>query len=191
MKAPRLFIALQFSGGVKKNLTQLQAELRERMPTGWNWSDADMMHITLRFIGEVGPNDIVPVCDAVTAATDGIAPFEYKLEGIGVFPKPSAPRTLWAGLGGDTGPIVELNRRLEEAMLELGHRGEPKPFRPHVTLARSVRGETIDEAALNAAIAEVGSREIAKVFAREVITFNSLLTRDGAVYEVMARAPLT
>ena len=191
MKSPRLFIGLPFSGGVKKNLVQLQDEARELMPAGWRWSDSEAFHVTLRFIGEVSDSEIMPICEAATEAASGIAPFEYRLEGLGVFPKPEAPRVLWTGVSGDVEPLNELHRRLDRAMMELGYRGDKLPWHPHVTLARAARGESVKRESLDAAIKKVGDREIAKVFAREVVTFNSVLTRSGPVYEVMARAPLS
>lgn len=60
-----------------------------------------------------------------------------ELNGAGVFGGRRAARVVWLGLARGAEPAAELARAVESVCREAGLEPEPRPFRPHITLARA------------------------------------------------------
>jgi 2'-5' RNA ligase len=188
----RVFVALPFTGGIRKNLSQAQQILRDRLD-GWRWTRPDQMHITLKFIGELPVDMVAELCALVADSVADVAPFEFRLEGLGRFPvRGSNPRVLWAGCGGNVEPLITIAQQIDAACAEvLAVPPETKGFRPHVTLARSTKRTTSESAEqLDAEIDAWSGRELAKVTAKRVIIYESTLAPDGASYTALAVSDL-
>jgi RNA 2',3'-cyclic 3'-phosphodiesterase len=102
------------------------------------WVRLDGLHLTLRFLGPTAEPLVGPTADAVAeaaAAADG--PIRLELTGAGSFPRAARPRTLWVGVGGDTEGLARLAAVTEKALVAAGWLPDDRPFRPHLTLARS------------------------------------------------------
>jgi RNA 2',3'-cyclic 3'-phosphodiesterase len=93
------------------------------------------LHLTLHFLGPLSPEQL----DAARAAADSITspPFPLRLDRAGSFP---GARVLWCAPSAVPGPLADLAARLEQALAVRGLATEPRPFRPHLTLARRFRG---------------------------------------------------
>ncbi|MCX7749986.1 MAG: RNA 2',3'-cyclic phosphodiesterase [Candidatus Bipolaricaulota bacterium] len=131
----RLFFCVELPPPVRAELARLAARLRPRV-RGAKWVEEENLHLTLRFLGEVG-EDLLPGLQKLGEAAAGeAAPFELVLDRLGAFPSPSRARVLWAGTAGDAAPFVALAARLEEGVQRLGLPPEEKTAHPHVTLAR-------------------------------------------------------
>jgi 2'-5' RNA ligase len=75
-------------------------------------------------------------------------------------------------------------------MLDLGcYRKEGRGYTPHLTLGRAK--SDADSAALAAEIPKRAAWDGGRTTADEVLVFGSELTRDGPVYTVVGRAPLS
>jgi 2'-5' RNA ligase len=105
-------------------------------------------HITLAFLGEVGPERLPEVEDAL----DGVildGPITLRMCGGGSFGK-GRSAALWAGVGGDLAALGELQARIRSALTagDLPH--DDRPFTPHLTVAYAdsaeVRGALTDYA---------------------------------------------
>src|SRR6185295_4632440 len=94
------------------------------------------LHLTLRFVGDVEDDRIADVIEAVEEAAAGVPPFSIIVRGLGVFPKPSVVRVLWAGIEPNA-ELGRLARRVDEAIRSRGFPPEPKGFTPHITLLRT------------------------------------------------------
>jgi 2'-5' RNA ligase len=62
------------------------------------------------------------------------------VSGTGAFPPRGLPRILWAGLS-PSPPLLSLARQVEERVAAAGLPREPRPFSPHITLARSTSAD--------------------------------------------------
>jgi RNA 2',3'-cyclic 3'-phosphodiesterase len=102
------------------------------------WVRLDGLHLTLRFLGPA-PEERIAATEAAVASAARAAegPIELELSGAGTFPPGGRPRTIWIGVAGDTDSLVRLGQRTEEALVAAGWPPDPRPLRPHLTLARS------------------------------------------------------
>ena len=124
---PRLFTALEIPEAIRLRLSLIRAPL-----AGAKWIDAENMHITLRFVGDVDGRTADDFADAL--ADVHANPFSLTVQGTGAFGGRD-PRVLWAGIS--AGPELDaLYRGHERAARVAGLEPDPRDFRPHVTLAR-------------------------------------------------------
>ncbi len=100
------------------------------------WVRMDGLHLTIRFIGPTLDDRVPAARKAVRQAGVGPA-FELELEGAGAFPTPVRPRALWMGISDDENGLGSLAGRVDEALVAAGWPASERPFRPHLTLARS------------------------------------------------------
>lgn len=131
----RLFYCLELPAVVRDVLTRLSSGLQARV-RGGTWVAPENLHITLRFLGEVG-EDLVPPLEGVgrEAAAQG-EPFDLPLDRLGAFPHPARARVLWVGPVKDSAPFAILSQTIEDGVQALGFPPERRLAHPHVTLAR-------------------------------------------------------
>jgi len=126
----RLFIAVNFDEEFKKTLLRYQAELKKYADPYQkvNWSSPANLHLTLAFIGEYdSPENVPKVLDGVT-----FAPFTLTAGKCGNFGS-----LWWVGLNnGDE--AVTLANTVRAGLKNAGIPFDPKPMKPHITLAREL-----------------------------------------------------
>jgi 2'-5' RNA ligase len=184
----RTFIAVDLGKPLRDRLASMQEQLA-RGGAEVKWVEAENLHVTLLFLGEVDEREIPAVCRAVGEACGRLDRFELSLETVGCFPNPRRPRIVWAGVGAGGPELVALHDTLEAPLLELGcYRREERQFTPHVTLGR-VRDER-SAGVLAAALAERAAWRGGEVEVREVLVMSSRLTPQGPQYTVLSRGPL-
>lgn len=123
------------------------------------WVRLDGLHLTLRFLGPTPDELIAPTADAVEAAAAGApGPLDLELGGTGTFPSADRPRTLWIGLRHGADALARLAAGTETTLARVGWPAVDRPFRPHLTLARSdgVRAGPLVAGRLAAAMGERG-----------------------------------
>ena len=99
-------------------------------------------HITLRYIGDTSTANIESIMTTWSQRHGQTTPpFQLHPEGIGTFPDASNtdagnPYFVWAGVGGDTKALREIQAQLETIASE--HEAPPPSFNftPHITIAR-------------------------------------------------------
>jgi 2'-5' RNA ligase len=124
---PRLFTGLEIPEAIRLRLSLIRAPL-----DGAKWIEAENMHITLRFVGDVDGRAADDFADALAEVR--ARPFSLSVEGAGAFGG-REPRVLWAGVS--AGPELDaLYRAHERAARAAGLEPDARTFRPHVTLAR-------------------------------------------------------
>src|SRR5262245_29760731 len=93
----RTFIALELEKGVRDRLVSLQ-ETFARTGADVKWTEADNLHMTLLFLGEVDEREVIDVCRAVTDVGRELSPFTMSVETVGCFPNLRRPRVVWVGV---------------------------------------------------------------------------------------------
>lgn len=137
----RLFIAVPFPDAAMAPVVALVDSVRALgVPGGGRdvrWVRLDGLHLTIRFIGPTPPERVDPAEDAVREAARSVEPFEVGITGAGAFPTPQRPRALWLGVDEGVAGMEAASRAVDAALVERGWTADDRPFRPHLTLARS------------------------------------------------------
>jgi 2'-5' RNA ligase len=151
---------------------------QQELPVRWVRDEG--LHLTLKFFGEVAPERLEVIQDAVRMANQGSTPLPMRLDDLGAFPNPSRPRIFWVGL--ETPPALELLQdRLERRCEAIGFPPEGGPFRPHVTLGRVREGQRCPLRSVAKAGAPV---EQVPFLATDLVLYESLRGSGAPRYEV-------
>jgi 2'-5' RNA ligase len=134
----RCFIAIDISENIRKCLAKLQNELRGKADVhkgDVKWVDPGVMHLTLKFLGEIKAEQSVDVCKAAEEVAGKHRSFELDVEEVGHFGGMSA-RVLWVGAGQNCSPLMQLQEDLEQQLELEGWPREGREFSAHLTLCR-------------------------------------------------------
>ena len=142
MTGRRLFIALPLPDDAAETIRSIVDAVRaEPLPVGARdvrWVRLDGLHLTLRFLGPTPEDRVEQTAAAVRAVAEAAAgPIAMELGGAGTFPPQGRPRALWIGIVDGAEPLGQLATALDAALGEAGWPPAERPFRPHLTLARS------------------------------------------------------
>ncbi len=181
----RAFLAIDLPANIHAALAERQAEFR-RLTSSARWTRPEVIHLTLKFLGEITESQAGQVRRALNALRP-TQPFSVEIKGFGFFPDARRPRVFWAGVVAPP-DLAQLARRVEEAMEEIGFPPEPRPFSPHLTLARF--REPRPESALLAAAERHATASMGRCDVREFHLYESKLKPQGAEYIKLARFPL-
>jgi len=108
------------------------------------WVAPENIHLTVKFIGELEPDEVIPVIESMEDALAEIPRHRLELRGIVTLPKEKAPRIVAASVGGDTASYEAMFKGLQQSLGELGFRPDRKGLVPHLTLGR-VKGVCNDD----------------------------------------------
>ncbi len=183
MEQVRSFVAIELLDELKRELVGLVDRLRADSPPVARWVDPTNIHLTLKFLGDVAADRLEAVMAALTVAVEDFAPFRLEVGGLGVFPNPSRVRVVWVAVSGETGRLPALRRAVDGAMAKLGFPGEPRPFTPHLTLARvGDRARPDDRRAIGRLVAAGEFRAATPLDVDAVHLMRSRLSPGGAVH---------
>jgi len=181
----RLFVALDIPEAVRAAIESLIGELKP-LDDSWKWVRAANLHVTLKFLGEVAPNKLAKIVEALrTAPTHG--PVALKFQGLGFFPNERRPRVLWAGMDAPQS-LVGLAAAVEDALAGTGFAREEREFRPHLTLARSKSATASPQ--LREAIAAIPARQFGRMDASTFHVVESRIKSAGPEYTTLESFPL-
>jgi 2'-5' RNA ligase len=175
----RLFIAIDLPDEQKSKVGSICYGL-----PGTRWMEAEQIHLTLRFIGEVDDLSYDQIADALSEVRAN--PFELRIKGIGHFPPRRTPRVLWLGLD-KSEPLLKLRSRIEAKLLRTGLASEGRKFSPHITIAR-FNHPPLDKVATF--MAGHSLFELPPFRVKEFHLYSSFLTSGGAVHTIEASYPL-
>jgi 2'-5' RNA ligase len=191
MEQLRSFIAIELPPGVKSALALVQSRLKSGSRLPVKWVDPAIMHLTLKFLGNISSGAVAGITAALEQACRGVAPFRLEINELGVFPNPRHVQVVWVGLSGDVEKLGLLQKRIDTGLSPLGYRSESRPFTPHLTLAR-VREEARpeDRQRLGELVAGAAT-ERGDGFPVDVVhLMKSQLTSNGPIYSRLASVSL-
>jgi len=173
----RTFIAVELDPGFTEKIRELQDRF-----SGFDlkFVDPELVHITLKFLGNVDESRI----SLLSAALDSITcePFEAKVGGLGVFPKPSNPKVLWLGA---TGNFTALHNDVENLLEPFKFEKDDREFTAHATLARVKFLKKDQKNAFINTLKELKDVEIGNMRVNKVLLKKSTLTPKGPIYETL------
>lgn len=175
----RLFVAVPLPEHVRTDLAGLCSGVPDA-----KWVAADNMHLTLRFIGEVGRGDADDIHRALSRIR--LPAFDLVVSGVGCFETKRKVHTLWASVEKHE-LLSRLRDKVEAAVVREGLEPERRKFKAHITLARFRKGT----GSRVGAYIEHHNRFRTKPFRVEYFTlFRSHLGNQGPHYEALAEYPL-
>jgi 2'-5' RNA ligase len=183
----RLFIAINLPRSETDRLSRALYQLA-LYDVAVRWGDAASLHITLKFLGEVPDSKLPSVRASLQDAIVESPPFNVVVQGLGAFPSLARPNIFWIGVsGGDE--LLNLQRRIDDAMAALGFESEDRPYKPHITLGRTRKdGRAPDRKVMDRMAAEFDYK--CEFKAESVELMRSKLSPRGARYDVVERMEL-
>ncbi len=179
----RLFTAVDPSPEVVDNLTELLNRLRPAARL--RWSQAEKLHLTLKFIGEF-PAERLGGLQEILRAAPAPSPFEVAVRRVGFFPHARAPRVFWAGVEAPA-ELAKLAAAIDLAVEPLGISRDQRAYAPHFTLARISGRQPLD--ALHRAVEALPSVEFGSFRPDRFYLYESRPGPGGSVYTRIGEFP--
>ncbi len=186
----RCFIAIDLDEAIKRQLAKLQEEMQKKadIKTGdVKWVKPDLIHLTLKFLGEVRDESVIEICQAVGDVAGRYTRFVLDVGDVGYFGGASA-KVLWVGVGRNSDELVGLQSDIDENLAKAGWRKEMRRFTGHLTLCR-IRNPRAGRI-LAAMSKEYEKLEIGSMEVESVCVYQSELTPTGPIYTVLSRSRL-
>jgi 2'-5' RNA ligase len=137
----RIFYAVPIPPAAIEQIADVVSAVRaDGVPGGGRdvrWVRLDGLHLTLRFLGPTLDDRIEAATQALRIGAGGQAAFDIAIGGGGTFPPGGRPRALWLDVRTGADGLVGLAGEIDRALARAGWSLDAKPFRPHLTLARS------------------------------------------------------
>ena len=161
---------------VSREIGRVAGPLRAGLPPA-SWPRPESIHLTFAFLGETSAGRVSAIASALDSVAGAAIPI--RAAGIGVFPDERRPRVAWIGLE-PAAPVVALAGTIREALTAAGASFDPKPFRPHLTIARvKAPWRASDFATLRDAFRDWKSPEAS---IDRIVLYSSRLSPHGAVH---------
>lgn len=178
----RLFIGLELPANCRETLVKVDPRVK-----GVRWLPAEQMHLTLSFLGEVGPAKQEHLREALAAVH--VPPFFLPIQGVGIFGG-SRPTVVWAGVGQGHPHLFALHKHIQDAVLRAGIEPDLRPFHPHITMGRA---REVSRPALLPFLRRYAETEFGLFKVASFLLFSSVLSPHGAIHSIERRydmAPL-
>jgi len=186
----RAFIAIELDQRIEETISKLSHELSIKLPHRLRWVKADLIHLTLNFLGNIPAAKTGILTDLMNATVNNIQPFEVAFRGLGCFPNLNRPRVIWIGME-QSSDLNELQKSLTDALKENGFEIETRQFSPHLTLARVP--ETTPHPVLQQIGREINNYktvEVGRMQITQLKLIKSDLTPSGPRYTILSTALL-
>ncbi len=183
----RVFIAIDIEPGILKGIGSLQKELGRDMPSskGVKWVRPDLIHLTLKFLGDIDEKSVDKVKRVVANAAERQAGFSINVGGLGVFGRPA--RVLWVGVDRSV-ELGGFRAGLEKYLVKAGMKEDAQKYSAHLTIARINNFKASKAVAMLAK--EHEKTQFGSFFADSVCIYKSELTSDGPEYTLLSRTKL-
>jgi 2'-5' RNA ligase len=182
----RTFVAIDLEPELKKALQDVIVKLKK---TGADvrWVNSHGMHLTLKFLGEIGADTIPAVEQVIRQAVSGHARFRLLLRGTGTFPGGEPPRVLWAGIAEEPG-LMGLQKDIDAGLEIQGYPAEERAFHAHMTLGRVRSQAHVRETVLE--LDKYRDAVFGQMTVRKVTLFESILKPQGPEYRAASEFEL-
>lgn len=183
----RAFIAIKLPEFVLAKVLEIQNIFKSKC-LHITWVKPENIHLTLKFLGDIEPDDIELVVSAMTECSKHDK-MNFFVKGAGVFPDLRRPRVLWLGIAGDIKKLIAFQKNLDLRLFDSSNgrfKPEERPFSGHITIGRIK--DRIDSAGLINAIRHIGLKETEAFTADALYLIQSRLTSSGPVYTTLKKA---
>ncbi len=188
--AIRAFIAIELTPAIQEQLGQVISRLQERTPRAVRWVAARNIHLTLKFLGNVSPDNLTQLTRVIQNEALRCKPFGLRVGGLGAFPTKIHPRVIWVGVDAPP-PLMEIQLGIDRETERLGYQNEERGFSAHLTIGRVSQHASPPEVKQIAEIlAQTAVGELGAIHVTSLRLFRSDLQPGGAVYTPLFDARL-
>jgi 2'-5' RNA ligase len=182
----RTFFAVDIR--TEERLTSVIKDIRNHLKEDRiKWVTADLMHLTLKFLGDT-PEDAIPqIVNAVDPVIRQMPVMNLLFSAVGLFRNLNNPRVIWIGIQ-PCPPLEQAVRTLEHTLVSFGYPLEKAEFVPHLTLGRVKDIKQTEK--LAGLIEKYKNETFGTATIREIIYYESILKPEGPVYISLANFPL-
>lgn len=132
----RVFIGVKLPSAIKEQLADVQKEVKRASLKG-SFTDPDNFHLTMRFIGEVDPDQTSAIETALARCAESQLPFLIETNGLGYFFKRNK-WIVWLGTK-ENSRLQQLYEQLNASLLgQKATMADEVAFIPHLTLGRGI-----------------------------------------------------
>jgi 2'-5' RNA ligase len=175
---PRLFTGIQLPSNIVARLSMLSTGLADA-----RWIEPCNFHITLSFIGDIDMHQAGQVAGML--ATVEYQQFSLALSGLDIFGS-KKPRSLFVRVAASE-ELINLQRKQEQVLRQLGLCPDKRKFVPHVTFARF---RAVKAQALSQYLAANGSFETKPFLIEQFVLYSARDSTGGGPYVVEQSYPL-
>ena len=101
------------------------------------WVRRENIHLTLKFLGDVAPEGLEVITEALDQVAGRHRSFRVQPAGFGAFPSEKRARVLWSGVEEGSSALSKLAADVEQVLEPLGFGREKRTYKPHMTLGRA------------------------------------------------------
>jgi len=177
----RVFLAISISPPVSLILRRQLASLKSTLENDeLRWIAQQNWHITVKFIGAIQAQKIPALTNELTTELQHVPSFQLKLSSVDWFPNHTKPFML-AAIPAPCEPLLQLAVHLKETLTRYGATPNSKPFRAHLSLARSHKGaKRTSSYLLPAPLTPI------TVPVSQIVLYQSQLEKQGVYYSKLA-----
>lgn len=183
----RAFLAITLPPEIRQSLALLQTQLAAS-GADVKWVEAENLHVTLKFLGEIGDDTRQLVESLVGRLASAEPSFALALGVVGAFPSFSAARVVWVGLAEGAQTVARIAQAIGREGQGRALRHEERAFSPHLTIGRvrsSRRRPQLTQALQQAAWTPPEPWRVTSL-----TLYQSALSARGPRYTVLAEFPL-
>jgi RNA 2',3'-cyclic 3'-phosphodiesterase len=178
----RLFVGIPLPDKTRAEIAAVVAELR-RGEEGLRWSAPESWHITLQFLGNGDTQQLECLKARLSDVYSATVPL--RLGSLGAFERAGV-----VFVDVEVRPeLAELQQQVVAATMQCGFAPEDRPFRPHITLARTKARKNFRGLPARRPWRENPPR-FSPFEAREFLLYESFTGEAGSRYEARARFAL-
>lgn len=175
----RLFVGIPLAASVIEQLEKVSMRHRVK-EDGLRWSTPESWHITLQFLGSTSQTQYECVVARLRALR--AAPVPVELGELGFFDRAGI---FFTGVA-LTPELLMLQQQVTAATIPCGFTPEDRPYRPHITLARSKgRRKAVGLETLKTKIRQ--QPKFDRFVAEEFLLYESFNRPTGSQYEIRER----
>lgn len=182
----RLFVAIHIRPSEK--LIHAIRKIKDNLSDDQiKWVNEDLLHITLKFMGETPDKEIDQIIHRLKKSVAGFSSFDFQISGFGYFGNSKFPRVLWLGIDAPEN-LQMLYQNIQKALKNYGPAEKKELFKPHLTIGRVRNFKSVT--ALFETEAEFADTVFQNITVKEIILYESFLKPDGPVHSVLEKVSL-
>ncbi len=179
----RTFVAVNLDQAIRDKIGEAEKDFDIK---GVKLVDPALIHVTMKFLGNVEENRIDEIADALKKVK--VPPFTAHIRSIGGFPNARSPRVIW--IGAEPGEnFGEMNRQVEDVLAGIGFEREGR-FKPHVTIGRVKFPDPMQKQRLPQLFEKYSDFDAGTMQVDRIHLMKSTLSPKGPKYEALREISL-